>query len=57
MEIHSEQDILHRTEKRHQDWRRGEFIEIDMEQRQQIWRRWALMGGEVDGIVGLGEIS
>ena len=57
MEIHSEQDILHRTEKRHQDWRRGEFIEIDMEQRQQIWRRWALMGGEVDGTMGLGELS
>ena len=38
-------------------WRRREFRDMVRERRQRIWRVWALLGGDRNDAVGLGEIS
>ena len=35
------QEVCQRMERRHQDWRRGEFKELARERRRLIWGEWA----------------
>ena len=50
-------NLCKRTERRNQDWSNGEFRDLARVQRHQIRRRWAVMGREQEGAVGLEEIS
>ena len=53
----SDQDVFQPTERRHQDWRCGEFRDMAREWRRRFWRIWALLIGYVDESVGLGDLS
>ena len=57
LEIPGEKYACHQTNNSHQYWRREGFKNIAKEQRRRIRRSWALLYGEGDGDILLGEDS
>ena len=51
------QDLCQQTEHRHEEWRRREFKELDMERRWRVWIIWGVLGRDRDGVFILGDIS
>ena len=52
-----EQDECQQMERRHQYWIHREFKYLGRDQIWMIWRRWTLLGRDVDRAVGIGGIS
>ena len=52
-----EQDVFPQKKKRHQEWRRGYYGDIDRYSRWFIWRELAMMYIDGYGSVGMGELS